>query len=263
LRTPDGHFDFEKMDPAAIQAGQKPVNLSRNQLRTRLEQLPATVTNAKGTASGDPMNIVLVGEPAQVMAALSECSWSFTHRIDSLTVRRMIGAAMNGKPYLTAPVSSLYCFGRPQDLAFQRARANLSQRNHMRLWLAPYTVEGRPVWVGQVSRDVGIKLTRKSPTLTTHVIDPMVDEARQFLLENLLFRFRVRYFGFVRASEPAFREQPRENLTGDPYITDGMRLIVFIAEEPVKAEDVRNLGWGKTGKGPIEFGQSGETNGDR
>jgi hypothetical protein len=82
-------------------------------------------------------------------------------------------------------------------------------------------------------------------------------------LENLLFRFRVRYFGFVRASEPAFREQPRENLTGDPYITDGMRLIVFIAEEPVKAEDVRNLGWGKTGKGPIEFGQSGETNGDR
>jgi hypothetical protein len=259
LRTPDGHFDFEKMDPVAIQAGQKPINLSRNQLRTRLEQLPATVTNAKGTASGDPMNIVLVGEPAQVMAALSECGWSFTHRIDSLTVRRMIGAAMNGKPYLTAPVSSLYCFDRPQDLAFQRARANLSQRNHMRLWLAPYTVDGRPVWVGQISRDVGIKLTRKSPTLTTHVIDPMVDEARQFLLESLLFRFRVQYFGFVRASEPSFREDPRTNLTGDPYITDGMRLIVFIAQEPVKPEDVRNLGWGKTGKGPIEFGQSGET----
>jgi hypothetical protein len=259
LSTPDGHFDFEKMDPATIQAGQKPVNLSRNQLRTRLEQLPATVTNAKGTAQGDPLNIVLVGEPAQVMAALSECGWSFTHRIDSLTVRRMIGAAMNGKPYLTAPVSSLYLFGRPQDLAFQRARANLSQRNHMRLWLAPYTVEGRPVWIGQISRDVGIKLTRKSPTLTTHVIDPMVDEARQFLLESLLFRFRIEYFGFVRAAQPSFRENPRTDLTGDPYITDGMRLIVFIAHEPVKAEDVRNLGWGKTGKGPIEFGQSGET----
>jgi hypothetical protein len=258
LRTPDGHFDFEKMDPAAIYSGRKPVNLSRSQLRARLEQLPATVTNAKGTASGDPLNIVLVGEPTQMMAALSECGWSFTHRIDSLTVRRMIGAALNGQPYLTAPVSSLYLFGRPQDLAFQRARAKLSQRNHMRLWLAPYTVEGRPVWVGQVSRDVGIKLTRQSPTLTTHVIDPMVDEARQFLLESLLFRFRFQYFGFVRASEPSFRERPRTNLTGDPYITDGMRLVVFIAPEPVKAGDVRNLGWGKTGKGPIEFGQSGE-----
>lgn len=260
LRTPDGHFDFEKMDPMAIYSGQKPANLSRNQLRTRLERLPAAVSNAKGTASGDPLNIVLVGEPAQMMAALSECGWSFTHRIDSRTVRRMIGAALNGQPYLTAPVSSLYCFGRPQDLAFQRSRANLSQRNHMRLWLAPYTAEGRPVWVGQISRDVGIKLTRKSPTLTTHVIDPMVDEARQFLLESLLFRFRVESFGFVRASAPAFREHPRTNLTGDPYITDGMRLIVFIAPEPVKTEEVRNLGWGKTGKGPIEFGQSGEVN---
>lgn len=259
LRMADGHFDFEKMDPTAIHSGQKTVNVSRSQLRTRLEQLPAAVTNAKGTDSGDPLNVVLVGEPAQMMAALSECGWSFTHRIDSTTVRRMIGAALNGQSYLNAPVSSLYCFGRPQDLAFQRSRASLSQRNHMRLWLAPYTVEGRPVWVGQISRDVGIKLTRKSPTLTTHVIDPMVDEARQFLLESLLFRYRVESFGFVRASEPSFREHPRTNLTGDPYITDGMRLIVFIAPEPVKAEDVRNLGWGKTGKGPIEFGQSGET----
>jgi hypothetical protein len=53
---------------------------------------------------------------------------------------------------------------------------------------------------------------------------------------------------------------PRFNLTGDPYLTDGMRLIVFIAQEPVKAEDVRNLGWGRTDKGPIEFGQSSAAN---
>ena len=258
LRTPDGHFDFEKMNPSAIYSGQTAAKLSLDQLRTRLEKLPPNVTNADGSAAGDPLNIVLVGEPSRMMAALSECGWSFTHRIDSLTVRRMIGAAIYGKPYLTAPVSSLYLFGRPQDLAFQRARANLSQRNHMRLWLAPYTVEGRPVWVGQVSRDVGIKLTRKSPTFTTHVIDPMVDEARQFLLESLLFRFRIERFGFVRASEPSLPGSPRVNLTGDPYITDGMRLIVFIAPDPVKAENVRNLGWGKPGKGPIEFGQSGE-----
>ncbi len=128
----------------------------------------------------------------------------------------------------------------------------------MRLWLAPYTVAGRPVWVGQISRDVGIKLTHLSPTLTTHVIDPMVDEARQFLLESLLFRLRVGSFGFVRASGPATRGHPRTNLTGDPYITDGMRLIVFIAGEPVKTGQVRNLGWEKTSEGPIEFGQSDE-----
>jgi len=68
-------------------------------------------------------------------------------------------------------VSGLYVFGRKQDVALQRARRSISQRNHMRLWLAPFRVEGNSVWVGQVSRDIGVKVTPKSPTLTTHVID--------------------------------------------------------------------------------------------
>lgn len=256
LRTPDGHFDFEKIDSFKSQTDQMSLNLSRNQLRARVEQLPAAATNAEGDAPGDPLNIVLIGESSQMMAALSECGWSFTHRIDWSTIRREIGAALRGKPYLTAPVSALYVFGRPQDLSFQRSRMTLSQRNHMRLWRVPYTVEGKTVWVGQVSRDIGIKMTRNSPFLTTHVIDPMVDEARQFVLESLLYRFRIESFGFVRATEPVPREHPRHNLSGDPYITDGMRLVVFIASEPIPAGHVRNLGWGKTGKGPIEYGQS-------
>ena len=207
LHTPDGHFDFERMNVAGIQKQSRPDNLSRSQLRTRLEKLPATVTNEKGTADGDPVNLVIVGDSSLMMSAMSECGWAFTHRIDGTTVRRMITAALAGNPYLTAPVSSLYVFGRKQDVAFQRARTNLSQRNHLRLWLAPFTVEGKPVWVGQVSRDIGIKLTSQSPTLTTHVIDPMVDESRQFVLESLLFRFRITDFGFTRASAPAPRDQ--------------------------------------------------------
>jgi len=82
---------------------------------------------------------------------------------------------------LTAPVSSLYAFGRKQGIALQRGRSNISQRNHMRLWLAPFRCEGQPVWVGQVSRDIGVKLTRKSPTLTNARDDPVVDESREYL----------------------------------------------------------------------------------
>ena len=97
LRTPDGHFDFERMHPAAIYEGMKLPDLTRDQLRTRLEQLPPTVTDAKGSAQGDPLNFVLVGDTAQMMAALSECGWAFTHRIDGTTVRRMITAALRGE----------------------------------------------------------------------------------------------------------------------------------------------------------------------
>lgn len=256
LRTPDGHFDFERMDVDRFQKQNRPLDLSRGQLRAHLEKLPATTSNAHGNLAGDPLNLVIVADKSVMMAALSECGWAFTHRIDGATVRRMIRSALGGNPYLTAPVSSLYLFGRKQDVAFQRARSNLSQRNHMRLWLAPFTVEGHSVWVGQVSRDIGIKLTTQSSTLTTHVIDPMVDESRQFVLESLLFRFRISDFGFTRASESVPRDHPRKNLTGDSYFTDGMRLVVILSSEPISIEKVRGLGWEKTVQGPIEFGQT-------
>jgi hypothetical protein len=256
LRTPDGHFDFERMDVSGSPKDKQAGDLTRSQLRKRLEQLPATATNAEASADGDPLNLVLVGETPLMMSSMSECGWAFTHRVDGTTVRRMITAALRGNPYLTAPVSPLYVFGRKQDVAFQRSRSNLSQRNHLRLWRAPFTVEGRPVWIGQVSRDIGIKVTTRSPTLTTHVIDPMVDESRQFVLESLLFRFRISDFGFTRASDPAPRSRPRQNLTGDDYFTDGLRLVVFLSQTPVGAENVRNLGWDQTREGPIEFGQS-------
>lgn len=256
LRTPDGHFDFENLDPLNIYPQGTRTDLALPQLRKQLESLPATATKADGTGTADPLNFVLVGEPKIMMAALSEAGWSFTHRIDWTTIRREISSALTGAPYFNAPVSDLYVFGRPQDLAFQRARSKLSQRNHLRLWLAPYTTAGKSVWIGQVSRDIGIKLTTKSSTFTTHVIDPAVDEARQYVLESILLHGRVRHFGFVRAFEPATRDQPLHNLTGDPYFSDGMRLIVFIPDEPVPLRKVQNLGWDQTPHGPIESQQS-------
>ena len=67
---------------------------------------------------------------------------------------------------LTQPVSTsnLYLFGRKQDFALQRARPTISQRNHTRFWLAPFTFRGSQVWVGQVSRDIGVKLTPAGAT---------------------------------------------------------------------------------------------------
>jgi hypothetical protein len=260
LRTPDGHYDYEKTDPTEIYKDQKLPDLTLAQLRSELEKLPPTATNAKGTGTADPLNLVFVGDDtSQLMTTLSECGWSFSHALDWTTIRREISAAVQRKPYLTAPLSSLYLFGRQQDLAFQRSRQNLSQRNHLRLWLAPYTVGRRPVWVGHISRDIGIKITRKSPTLTTHVIDPSVDEARQYVLESLLSRFRIERFGFVRASEPAPVGKPRFNLCGDPYITDGLRLVALLSSQPIPSEDVQNLGWEHTKVGAIEFGQKKPT----
>lgn len=247
---PDGDFDYERLHPEEIYSGQELTNLEIDQFREWLEALPCCTTDSDGDYEGDPLNLAIIGEPDDLLTALSKSEWSFTHRITLRTIQREIGSALSGDEYPVAPVSALYTFDRMQDIALQRARTTIAQRNHMRLWLAPVTVLGKSVWVGQVSRDIGVKFTSKSVTLTTHVIDPAVDEAREYVLQSLLTHNAVARFGFVKAMQPSNSEDPNTNLTDDPYFTDGLRLVVLLADEPVSPERARNLHW-EEAEGPI------------
>lgn len=239
-----GEFDFEGLDPEQIAKLQARPDLSLPELRQRLRDFPCCVTNASGDGAGDPINLALVGSVDDLLASLSRGGWSFTQRIGPGSIKRMISASLSGSSYEVAPVSSLYLFGRKQDIALQRARNTIVQRNHLRLWVAPYTYGGRTVWVGQVSRDIDVKLTTHSPSLTTHVIDPNVDEAREHLLQSLMVTGAVSRFGFVRAMSPVSEEQPRTNLTEDPYFTDGLRLFAELSgSNTVPAEDLEFIEW--------------------
>ena len=221
-------------------------DMTLDETRLRIRELPCCTTTAEGTGEGDPLNIVLVGDGEDVVSALTAGGWDFTEAITSDSVRRMVGAAITGAQMPTAPVSALYLFGRRQDMALQRGRHKIAQRNHMRLWLAPFRCEGRPVWIGQVSRDIGVKLTSKSRTLTTHVIDPNVDEARQYVLQSLLHHEAVQWFAIARGVGAATREEPRHNLTDDPYFTDGMRMAIAVSSEPVPTWKVEDLDWNES-----------------
>jgi len=229
VTLPDGDFDFESLHPARIYTEAELPDLDLQQLREELRSLPCCVTDQSGERSGDPLNLVVVGDIGDVLAAMSRAGWSFTHRINPKSVKRMIGAAISGAAYPVAPVSPLYFQGRAQDMALQRARSTVVQRNHLRLWLAPFRFEGRSVWVGQVSRDIAVKATTRSPTLTTHVIDPNVDEAREHLLQSLLVAGTIERFAFVGGMPPVSASQPRRNLTDDPYFTDGLRLVMMLS----------------------------------
>ena len=259
VTLPDGEFDYESLNTQMTYAGSALPELDTAALRRALEDLPCCVTNAEGDGFGDPLNVVIVGEAEDVMNALSRCGWSFTHRITADSVLRMVSAALEGEAYAVAPVSNLYSFGRKQDIALQRARRNIAQRNHMRLWQAPWMHEGRPVWVGQVSRDIGVKVTTKSPTLTTHVIDPEVDLTREYLLHSLLAEGLVARFGFVAGSVFADKDEPAYNLTGDPYYSDGLRLVVMLSPFPIPYTDVHSLSWEES-DAPVAEGQSASAN---
>ena len=91
--------------------------------------------------------------------------------------------------------------------------------------------EGRPVWVGQISRDIGVRFTWRTWNLTTHRIDPDVDEARDYVMEDLFEAGNMIAGGYVEGVGACTRTAPRHNLTGDPYFTDGNRAVVIISEE--------------------------------
>ena len=214
-----------------------------NEFRMALENLPCFVTNKNATRNGDPLNLVIIGGlddafPALVMLGLrpTEVTWSGS-------VMKMITSTISGERYRYAPVSPLYLFGRSQDLALQKARDNIHQRNHLRLWKSSMRYHGQPVWVGQISRDIGSRLTIHSPYLTTHKIDPDVDEALNALMEDMAYSQNLKKIALVKGVGAAPRNAPRQNLTTDPYYTQGHRGVMFFDPRPTSIADIEFLDW--------------------
>jgi len=86
-----------------------------------------------------------------------------------------------------------------------------------------------------VSRDIGVRFTLKTWNLTTHRIDPNVDESRDYVLEDLIEAERVGKIGYVGGVGECTRAAPRRNLTGDPYFTDGNRGIAIVSGSRAQA----------------------------
>jgi hypothetical protein len=229
-------------DGLIVEAHATAQSLDDEALRRWLTALPCCTTSAAGRA-GDPLNVVLVGSLDSARAALVSRHWDVTARLTRSTGWLMAKDFMFKRPDRYAPISPLYAFGRVQDITFQKSRNVINERNHMRFWLAPVRHRGQPVWIGQISRDVGVEFAGQLWPLTTHVIGPDVDDARYYLVEDLLYGGRVRRIGFVDGVGGASLKSPRHNAESDPYFTDGLRAVLFLSDEAVPFSEVELLDW--------------------
>jgi hypothetical protein len=161
----------------------------------------------------------------------------------SQAIWRTFKSFLQGERYRYSPVSPLYVYGRRQDIAWQKARGSINERNHMRFWLSPIRFRGKKVFVGQISRDIGVKFTLKSPTISTHVIDPDVDEARRYFVEDLAYSQALTSFGYVKGVGAVSKDAPKMNLVGDPFYTDGLRAVLFFEPRPFTLSDIDILDW--------------------
>jgi hypothetical protein len=198
-------------------------------LREYLAAAPQATTNGRGQRSGDPVNLVVIGNFPIVLGAFG-ARWDETEVISLATCWKTVRAFLTGAEYRYSPVSALFLFGRCQDFALQQIRNTINDRLHLRLWATPLQFQGQRVWVGQVSRDIGVRLTWRTWNLTTHRIDPDIDEAREYVVEDLMHVGRLASAGYVEGVGPCDPATPRRNLTGDPYYTDGKRAVVLLSQ---------------------------------
>jgi hypothetical protein len=236
IPVPGLKLDHYEVEFKAIYTDDDVRDVGLEELTDYLQELPCCVRDKKGEEYGDPLNIAFVGTVKDLYYTFLRAGWDETETIHGSALWKMLKSTLSGSEYRYSPVSALYVYGRPQDVALQKARTSIDERNHLRLWLTPVRLEGKPVWVGQISRDIGVHFTKK--TITTHKIDPDVDETRDFLLEDLVYAQGVEKMGYVWGVGPADYDHPRGNLTGDPYFTDGRRLLMWLSGKPMSIDEL-------------------------
>jgi hypothetical protein len=195
-------------------------------LREFLRSAACCTADSSGNPNGDPLNVVLVGTPAAVRRSLLRGQWLETE---------------SGSP-ITRLARSHYYRGRQPDGTFHKSRPDGSERKELRLWLAPVLVDGMTTWMGHVSYDMsGNRLIRN---LSDYQIDPDVDDARRFLVQNFWYNQSLQGLYSVPGIPPATIETPRTNFLGGEYFTDGQRSVLLVSEDPVAMDDVDILtGW--------------------
>lgn len=243
VQIPGMRVDYQLVDFASLYPPEQIKEVDEAGLRATLEQLPCCTTDQGGANNGDPLNLVVIGEFREIAAAFARRGWLPAEETYASAVWKTFKSFLFGARYRYSPVSPLYYAGRHQDFARQKPRHDIHERNHLRLWYTPLRFRGKPVFVGQVSRDVGVRLTLQARPPVTHKIDPDIDEARHALVEDLLFSQMLTDVGFVKGAGEARPSKPRHNLTGDPYFTDGYRLVLILNEHPTALDEIKTLRW--------------------
>src|SRR5262249_55327148 len=141
---------------------------------------------------------------AELRAAYAAAGWSEADRLGLASSWRMVRTFTLNKPYPTAPFSTLYLFGRGQDIGFQKAIDNSPRkRHHIRFWALALERAQEPLdtasfwrntdrppdheralWVGAGTKDTGLSLTRLTFEIT-HATDSDTNVERDFVIAEL------------------------------------------------------------------------------
>jgi len=184
---------------------------------TELPALPKFVPrseNRTGTVLGDPFNVLLLGTAAEIDSAFRAAGWLPAQKRSVLSVTREVTAAIASRPAMTAPVSTQYFEGRPQDLAYELAGPNVRIRHHIRIWLLDSL---SLVWVGAANKDVGVIFKPWEPQ-ATHRIESHIDWERDRVVHDVEASGCGDLVAYMRLPDAVTEGR---NVSGQKVVSDG------------------------------------------
>ena len=234
-QTPDGKYEvhIDRTAASAATASGAAAGKSNYDFKplfaTLDKKLPYRVTD-KASAGGNPgdlVNFVLIGSQEQVTNALKAAGWLQADKTNTDAVVSAVLATLRKNPYMTVPMSILYLFGRPQDFGYERTEPVMvaAQRNHFRIWNAPFSTPQQTIWAGAGTHDIGIERDQRSANAITHKIDQDVDNERDFIGATL------QQAGWVQAMDYMTRANPlkeTKTATGGSIKSDGRVLVIVL-----------------------------------
>ena len=167
---------------------------------------------------GDPVNVAIEGEEVALVRAMHAAGWYPADPITLGSSVRIVVDSVVRKPDDEAPVSSLFLFGRKQDLAFELPVGDSPrQRHHVRFWRWDKLKDGRPVWFGSATFDERVGLSHANGQVTHH-IGPDVDAERDLIMAGLQKAGWAQDEYYVKGFH---KERQGRNGGDDPWRTDG------------------------------------------
>jgi hypothetical protein len=190
------------------------------------------VTRTASDIPGDAINVGLVGNKEDVLKAMHAANWFPADPITLRTSVEIVGSVILDRPYHDAPVSPLYFDGKKEQLAFEKPDGrSADRRHHVRFWqVLDKGTDVRPVWLGSITFDRGVGLSRDTGQVTHHIA-PDIDAERDLLMRDLRDAGMVQNVFQISGTGPTVFGRNGE---GDPYYTDGEIYIATLVVDGVR-----------------------------
>lgn len=218
--------DYAEIDFAGLYRPDEVQDVDLDGFRALLQDFPCCTTDESGARKGRPINVLIVAPGRELLQALLRASWRESSYERDYNYLKDID----------------YLFGRPPDSLFRKFLGRGRERNVIGVWLAPIRVEGVPVWMVQVKHALGRTFEIGEQILGVR-LDPNVDDGRNYLLQDFWYAQSLKSFAWSRSGHDVSADDPEFDFNGNPFFSDGFRLVLWLTGDTVSLRDARDLKW--------------------